>query len=318
MTPSDRKFSNSWGHCKGPDNCTGLVGMVARNEVDFAINPFTQTTDRIEAVDFTRPVVYESYVAVVMPVKSKSKMWNFIDPFTTELWLLYITSIPLCFFAMVLIDFLCNGFVKLEMTAGFVLRIALNEHSCRNLGMAKMNQQKLAVIGLVSSFMILTYSYSGNLTAMLTKPQLQSPIRSLSELLSQSKIPWVIESDSFVETLMRAAPPGSLTKKLYQRSSRMSLKVSEQACYSKELEEEGTHGAICFLEDFKTLTANDFGRSGKCNYYPLQQKFLQSWVSLAIPVRNAVCFLRPKSFSVCIHYWDKIRTFIHYRSRARI
>ena len=136
--------------------------------------------------------------------------------------------------------------------------------------------------------MVLTYSYSGNLTAMLTKPQLQSPIRTLNELLTQSEVPWVIESDSFVETLMRAAPSGSLTKKLYERSSKR-LKASEQACYSKELEEDGTHGAICFLEDFKTLTANYFSRSGKCNYYPLQQKFLQAWVSLAIPVRHEVC-----------------------------
>ena len=236
--------------------------------------------------------MYDSYVAAVMPVKSKSKMWNFTNPFTAELWLSYIISIPICLFAMLLIDFLCNGFVKLDATAGFVLRIALNEHSYRNLGMAKMSQQKLAVIVLVSSFMVLTYSYSGNLTAMLTKPQLQSPIRTLNELLSQSEVPWVIESDSFVETLMKAAPSGSLTKKLYERSSKMSLKASEQACYSKELEEDGTHGAICFLEDFKTLTANYFSRSGKCNYYPLQQKFLQSWVSLAIPVRHAVCYFQ--------------------------
>ena len=290
VTPSDRKLKSSWGHCNGPNNCTGLVGMVARNEVDFAINPFTLTTDRIEAVDFTRPVVHDGYVAVVIPVKSKSKMWNFIYPFTTELWLLYIMSIPMCLIAMVLIDFLCNSSVKFETTAAFVLRIALVEHSTVKSGMAKMYQQKIAIIVLVSSFMVLIYSYSGNLTAMMTKPQLQSPIRTLNELLTQSKVPWVIESDSFVETLMRAAPSGSLTKKLYERSSRMSLKA-EQACYSKELVEDGTHGVICFLEDFKTLTANDFSRSGKCNYYLVQQKFLKTMGSLAIQVRHAVLCL---------------------------
>ena len=26
-----------WGTCVGPNNCTGLIGMVNRNEVDFAL-----------------------------------------------------------------------------------------------------------------------------------------------------------------------------------------------------------------------------------------------------------------------------------------
>ena len=282
VIPNDKK----WGHCNGPDNCTGVIGLVARNEVDFAINPFTQTTDRKVAVDFTRPVLYANYYAVVIPVKPKTKMWYFIYPFTPELWSLYIIYIPVCLIAVGLVDYLCNGISYLDAVASFVLRIAFIEHSARYLGLARTYQQKLAVIVLVSSFMVLTYSYSGNLTAMLTKPQLQSPIRTLNELLTQSEIPWVIESGGFVETLMSAAPSGSLTKKLYERSTRMSLKGSRQACFSNELEEDGTHGAICSLDDFKTLTANDFSGSGMCNYYLLQQKFLQSWVSLAIQVRQ--------------------------------
>ena len=284
VTPSDRK----WGHCNGPNNCTGFIGLVARNEVDFAINPLTPTTDRKAGVDFTRPVLYDSYFGVVIPVKSKSNMWYFINPFTPELWLSYIVSIPVCLIAMILIHFLCSGSFGMEATISFVVRIALIEHinSDRLLDLAKRNQQKLAIITVVFSFMVLTYSYSGNLIAMLTKPQLQSPIRTLPELLNQSEIPWVIESGGFVETLMSAAPSGSLTKKLYERSTRMSLKGSRQACFSNELEEDGTHGAICSLDDFKTLTANDFRGSGMCNYYLLQQKFLQSWVSLAIQVRQ--------------------------------
>ena len=285
VTPPDGK----WGHCNGPNNCTGVIGLVARNEVDFAINPFTQTTDRKMGVDFTRPVLYDSYWGVVIPVKSKSKMWYFINPFTPELWLSYIVSIPICLIAMILIHYLCSGTFRMEATVSFLVRIVLNEHnnSDRNLGLARRYQQKLAIITMVLSFMVLTYSYSGNLTAMLTKPQLESPIRFLSELLNQTEVPWVIDSKDFVATLMSAAPPGSLTKKLYERSTKMSLMDSAGAtvCYSDELKEDGTHGAICSLEDFKTLTANDFNITGKCNYYVVEQKFLQSWVALAIQVR---------------------------------
>ena len=295
VIPTDRK----WGHCNGPDNCTGVIGLVARNEVDFAINPFTQTTDRKVAVDFTRPVLYANYYAVVIPVKPKTKMWYFIYPFTPELWSLYIISIPVCLIALGLVDYLCNDISNLDAVASFVLRIALIEHSTRYLGHAKMYQQKLAVIVLVLSFMVLTYSYSGNLTAMLTKPQLQSPIRTLNELLTQSEIPWVIESGGFVETLMSAAPPGSLTNKIYERSTRMSLKVSSSGCYSAELEEDGSYGAICSIDDFRTLTAKDFSRTGKCNYYVVEQRFLHSWAALAIQVRHSlhICWNLPALIS---------------------
>ena len=289
VTPSDGK----WGQCNGADNCTGVIGLVARKEVDFAINPFTLTQDRREAVDFTRPVLTEGQFEpigyrVVIPVKSKSKMWYFINPFTQELWFLYIWTIPVCFLAMILVNFFCHGLVKWEATASFILRIALIEHSPATQGHTKKYQQKLLIIILVWSFMVLTYSYAGMLTAMLAKPQLQSPIKTLDELLDQNKVPWVIEAGGFVETLMRAAAPGSVTNKLLERSTRMSLKVSSSGCYSAEIEKDGRFGAICAVEDFKTLTTNDFSRTGKCNYYPLQQKFLQSWVSLAVPVRLAL------------------------------
>ena len=193
---------------------------------------------------------------------------------------------------MTLIHFLCSGTFRMEATASFFVRIALNEHnnSDRNLGLARRYQQKLAIITVVLSFMVLTWSYSGNLTAMLTKPQLKSPIRTLNELLNQSEVPWVTDPDDFVAALMSAAPPGSLTKKLYERSTKMSLMDSTGAtvCYSDELKEDGTHGAICSLEDFRTLTANDFNITEKCNYYMVKQKFLQSWVALAIQVRQHV------------------------------
>ena len=110
--------------------------------------------------------------------------------------------------------------------------------------------------------MVLTYSYAGNLTAMFTKPKLQSPITSLNELLDQNAVPWVLEAGSFLETLMSTAPPNSTTKKIQERSKRMSLIVSSSGCYSDDLEKSGEFGAICALEDFKTLSNKVFSKTG--------------------------------------------------------
>ena len=285
VTPSDGK----WGNCNGADNCTGVIGLVARLEVDFAINPFTVTLDRKIAVDFTRPIQTSSY-AVVIPVKSKLNTWFFINPFTSELWLLYTSSIPLNFAAMVLVCYLCHKIVKLETTASFVLRVALNEHSDVNMDLTKKIQQKILIIMLVSSYMVLTYCYSGTLTAMLTAPRLQSPIKSLNELLNQHEIPWVLESGSFLESLMSAAPSKSTTRKLLERSTPMSLSVASSGCYSTELEKSGEFGAICSNPDFKTLSAKHFSKTGKCHFYAIEERFLDTIVALAIPVRIFICY----------------------------
>ena len=280
VTPPDGK----WGNCNGSDNCTGVIGLVARGEVDFAINPFTMTLDRKEGVDFTRPVQSSAYT-VVIPVKTRPKRWFFINPFPPNLWLLYISTIPIYFLAMVLVYYLCHWSVEWEATGSFVLRVALNEHSSPSNDLGKMFQQNLLIIILNLSFMILTYSYAGNLTAMLTKPKLQSPIRSLDELLDQHAVPWVLEAGSFLEKLMSTAPTNSTTKKIQERSLRMSLLISSSGCYSAELEESGEFGAICALEDFKTLSNKVFSNTGKCKFYAVKERFLNTRNALAIQVR---------------------------------
>lgn len=306
VTPPDGK----WGNCNGSENCTGVIGLVARREVDFAINPFTMTLDRKEGVDFTRPVQSSAYT-VVMPVKTKPKRWFFINPFPANLWILYISTIPIYFLAMVLVYYLCHWSVEWEATGSFVLRVALIEHSSPTNDLGRMFQQKLLIIILNLCFMVLTYSYAGNLTAMFTKPKLQGPIRSLNELLDQNAVPWVLEAGSFLETLMSTAPPNSTTKKIQERSKRMSLIVSSSGCYSDELEKSLEFGAICALEDFKTLSNKVFSEIGKCKFYAVKERFLNTRNALAIQVRTMVPFstwmvsIKPKTLPLRkrAHIW---------------
>ena len=51
LTPEDQQ----WGFCNGINNCTRMIGMVNRNEVDFAIPTFVDTKDRRQNVDFSEP-----------------------------------------------------------------------------------------------------------------------------------------------------------------------------------------------------------------------------------------------------------------------
>ena len=39
--------TNTWGYCHTKNNCTGMIGMVNRKEVDFALGKFPVSRDKI-------------------------------------------------------------------------------------------------------------------------------------------------------------------------------------------------------------------------------------------------------------------------------
>ena len=85
--------------------------------------PFLPTLDRAINVDFTRPVVQGFYSAVV-PLRFKSNIWFFVDPFTWKLWIIFFISIPIYIFILALSDYCYFGTVKLDEIAAFVIRNA--------------------------------------------------------------------------------------------------------------------------------------------------------------------------------------------------
>ena len=86
--------------------------------------------------------------------------------------------------------------------------------------------------------MVLVYSYAGNLTAMLARPKLQSPIRTLEELLAQNEVPWVIERGGLPEYFMSTAATGSV---MTIRHSRPAMKQAFLVAYlCKSLKYAGT------------------------------------------------------------------------------
>ena len=64
--------------------------------------------------------------------------------------------------------------------------------------------------GIHSSIFILSQSYAGTLTSMLTVPTIPVPINSVDELVAQNKIGWKIEAGSILEQLGKDSVPGSI------------------------------------------------------------------------------------------------------------
>ena len=218
-----------------------------------------------------------------MPLKQKSKMWHIADPFTYHVWLTIFLSGPLYLAAMGLIDYFYYGSADWGQLCGFILRNALSE---QNSGLPKNTKifQKILIITWLWSVLVLVQAYAGNLTAMLAKPSLQNPIRTLEELLGQNKISWVIEKGTVVDYFTSTAAPGTVMNKLSERATIMSPLTPQErmmyGCYTSKLIEGRRFASLCDKGSLRTLLAQDFSETGTCNFYLLKDKLLTSKSSL--------------------------------------
>ena len=77
--PGDRTFGIAHGGSRG---FNGVVGMIERGEAQLAASILVINGERSRAVNFTRPIAYESYTVMFRRPVEMSRALLFIDPFT--------------------------------------------------------------------------------------------------------------------------------------------------------------------------------------------------------------------------------------------
>ena len=125
-------------------------------------------------------------------------MWYIIDPFQYNVWLLLIASVPIYLIAMALADYFYYGFIDWDDLGGLLVRNVLSEQNFRLPDRAQVYQKILDIIW-IWSMLVIVQAYSGNLTAMLAKPKLKPPLRTLEELMKQEDISWILEKETLVD-----------------------------------------------------------------------------------------------------------------------
>ena len=239
-------------------------------------------------MDFTRPVG-RGYYAVVIPLKSKSNMWYFIDPFHSNVWILFFLSIPVYLIAMGLSDYVYMGVTNWDIMCGFVIRNALSEQNSI-LPDQSMAYQKIFIAIWTSTTFVLVQSYAGSLTAMLANPQLQSQIKSLTaleELLRHDDISLIIEKGTLANFYMSTAASDTMINQLYKRATIIPKSGKFlHGCNHTKITQCGNSASI--LDNFAImgLTSADFSATGKCNFYLIEERIMISTYAIAFQVRK--------------------------------
>uniref|UniRef100_A0A0D3GDN7 Glutamate receptor n=1 Tax=Oryza barthii TaxID=65489 RepID=A0A0D3GDN7_9ORYZ len=160
-----------------------MVNLVHEMKADVVVADMMITAERMKLVSFTMPFT-DSGVSMVVAEKEKANnMWIFLRPLTPGLW---ITSMAFFFFTGFVVWAIehrinprfhgtpCNQF-------GVVFYFAFSTLVFSHKEKLESNLSKLVVIVWVFTVLIITTSYTANLTSMLTVGQLQPTINELKK-----------------------------------------------------------------------------------------------------------------------------------------
>ncbi|KAM1571702.1 hypothetical protein ACFX10_036570 [Malus domestica] len=170
---------------------------------DAVIGDMTVLADRLDKVDFTQPYI-ESGLSMIVPEKDEESTWLFLKPFTWQMWavsggiLLYTT----------LIVWLLEGPSNPEFGDGLKNQIrTATWFTFSSLFFAQRekissNFTKVVVIEWLFVVLILSSSYTANLSSMLTIKRLQPNVTDI-EMLKRTEAKVGSDKDTFVRNYMQ-------------------------------------------------------------------------------------------------------------------
>ena len=244
------------------------------------------------AYSFSKAVEYSSsfymcHHTVVVPVKPRENLWSFFNPLTYQVWIGILTSVPLLILAMGLTNYIFYKHADWENVINFVLRVAMVDgrsiKSCR----LNMKYQKLIAIVWMLAIFVIAQAYAGNLTSILTRPILRKSVKNVEDLVNQTEIKWAsVDEGAEIYEYLESTPSGSTMRRLFEQAEKVAESASAHRyspCYTIERNAR-SWASICDIIDIDKLKSHDYGETGKCNYYTIDDTFFTTPAVMAFQV----------------------------------
>ncbi|KAE8800881.1 hypothetical protein D1007_23591 [Hordeum vulgare] len=186
-----------WGH-----DAVWALALAAAKVYDAAIGDITIRHNRTSYADFTLPYT-ESGIAMIVPVKDNTNKntWIFLKPLTGDLW---FASIAFLIYTGIVIWLLERRIRNAELTGSFFhqLGTAISFSFFADRERVDGILARLVVAVWVFVLLIITSSYTANLSSMLTVQKLQPTETDVHELLKRGEYVGNGGSSSYVRELL--------------------------------------------------------------------------------------------------------------------
>ncbi|XP_018027085.1 ionotropic receptor 93a [Hyalella azteca] len=170
----------------------GMMGQITRKEVLVGCGAFTVTNLRKQVVDFTTVIDKQPYTYMIARPKELSRVLLFVEPFTSDTWILIAIATLLMGPILHLVNshspFYAyydlhrgRGLFTLQDCSWYIFASVLQQGGDR---MPMCHSARVALGFWWVFVIIIVTTYSGNLVAFLTFPKLENAVQTLDDLLA--------------------------------------------------------------------------------------------------------------------------------------
>ncbi|KAF8063918.1 hypothetical protein N665_1177s0019 [Sinapis alba] len=187
----------SFGDGHSSPNYNQMIQMVADGVYDAAVGDIAIVPTRSKLVDFSQPYASTGLV-VVIPTNDDNATWIFLRPFTIRLWCVVLAS----FFCIAVVIWILEHRINEDFRGPprrqliTMILFSFSTLFKRNQEDTISNLARLVMICWLFLLMVLTASYTANLTSILTVQQLPSAITGIDSLRA-SEVPVGYQSGTF-------------------------------------------------------------------------------------------------------------------------
>ncbi|KAF9666601.1 hypothetical protein SADUNF_Sadunf16G0245700 [Salix dunnii] len=171
-------------HLKTNHLCCACTFCPQHQKYDAVVGDVEIVASRYQYAEFTSPYT-ETGLMLIVPARSSSKAWSFIKPFTTTMWVL------------ISVFTVYNGFVvwwierkscdelqgSIPNQIGIMLWLSFNTLFSLNGPKLHSNLSRISLVVWLFVALVITQTYTANLTSMLTVQRLEPTVTSVEELL---------------------------------------------------------------------------------------------------------------------------------------
>ncbi|KAK8547114.1 hypothetical protein V6N13_099856 [Hibiscus sabdariffa] len=175
-----------FGDGQSNPNYNDLVKMVADNVFDTAVGDIAIVKNRTEMVDFSQPYVMTGLVIVAPIHNTKSSAWVFLKPFTTDMWCMTAGGFFIIAVVIWILEHRVNDAFRGPPRRQLVTMVMFSFST-----LFKTNQEvtvsslgRMVMVVWLFLLMVITSSYTANLTSILTVQQLSSPVTGIDSLIA--------------------------------------------------------------------------------------------------------------------------------------
>ncbi|KAL6204782.1 hypothetical protein ACLB2K_022049 [Fragaria x ananassa] len=180
-----------------------LVEKVHNKTYDAVVGDITVLADRMDKVEFTQPYMGSGLSMIVPEVTDEEATWMFMKPFTWQMW---VVTGSIFIYTMLIVWFLeCpsnpdfGGPLKNQI--GTAVWFTFSSLFFAHREKVYSNLTRVVFVVWLFVVLVLTSSYTANLSSMLTIQRLQPNVTDIQMLLN-TNAPVGLDGDSFVYNYM--------------------------------------------------------------------------------------------------------------------